>query len=519
MSGAGRKIGIGAAIWAVGILLSRVVGIVREAVIGRVLGSGQQADVYFAGFTLPDFLNYLLASGALSLVFIPIFSGYLARGDEDGAWRIFSTLFNFLLVAMSLAVVGLWLATPALAAVVAPGFDAEQTAWLVRVTRIMLPAQIFHILGGLLGAVLMARDRHTFPAMAPLLYTGGIVAFGVALGPSMGAEGFAWGVLAGSALGPFGLNLVGALRSGLRWRPALALTHPDFRRYFVLSLPIMLAFSVIAVDDWVLKRLGSTLGEGAVAQITYAKQLMKVPMGVFGLATGAAAFPTITRMVAEGKTAEAYRTLVKATRAMLVLAFTAQAGLTVAGTQVAAVIYGTGRFSSADLESVGLFTGLFCLGLWGWAAQTVVARGFYAMQATWAPSLLGTAVMVLAYPGYVALAGAWGPAGLVVASSLTISVYVMLLSIWLRRRMAGDDPGAGLWDLVLRMALAVAIGVAAGEALERALPAALPPLVSGVLAGGLGSAACLAAGWALRVQEVAQVVELVWGRVRRRLRR
>jgi len=517
-----RRIGAASMIWAAGILLSRFIGIFREAVIGRVLGSGADADVYFAAFTLPDFLGYLLASGALSLVFIPIFTGYLTRGDEEGGWRIFSTLFNVLLLLMVTACAILWLATPVLAPIlVAPGFDAAQTAELVRVIRIMLPAQIFHVLGGLLGAVLMARDQHVWPAMAPLLYSLGIVGCGIALGGTLGPAGFAWGVLLGSVAGPFGLNLIGALRSGMRWRPVLDLGHPDLKRYFLLSLPIMLGFSVIVVDDWVLKAVGSTLGEGVVAKVSYAKTLMKVPMGVFGLATGAATFPTITRLVAEGKKGEAYETLIRACRAMLVLAFAAQVGFTVAGPQVAEVIWGTTRFTTADLEMIGGFTGLFCLGLWAWAAQTVVSRGFYAMQNTWAPTLLGTGVMVAAYPMYVALGGMMGGRGLVIASSITISTYVALLSLWLRRKMA-PPASAGIWDLLVRMGIAVGIGIAAGEGVEAMLAvsaAGMPALISGAIAGGSGVVVALVAGWVLRVREVTEVVGLVVGKVRRKLGR
>jgi putative peptidoglycan lipid II flippase len=326
-------------------------------------------------------------------------------------------------------------------------------------------------------------------------------------------------VLAGSALGPFGLNLIGCLRSGLRWRPTLNFGHPDFRRYLWLSLPIMLAFSVIAVDDWVLKRIGSTLGEGVVAKITYAKTLMKVPMGVFGLAIGAAAFPTISRLVAEGRADEAYRTLIRACRAMLVMAFAAQAGLTVAGAEVAEVIFGTGRFSPADLTEIGAYTGLFCLGLWGWAAQTVIARGFYAMAETWAPSLVGSAVMIGFYPVYAALGAAYGGRGLVLASSVAISTYVVILALWLPRRMtAAPAEASGIFGVVIRMTAAVAVGIAAGEGIE-SLIGGWPALMRGGLAGGLAAVVSLAVAQRLGVDEVREVVDRVWGKVRRKLGR
>ena len=164
-----RKIGIASLIWASSIMLGRVIGLVREQVIGRTLGASRQADLYFASFTLPDFLNYLLAAGALSIVFIPIFSEYLQRGDQKRGWYAFSTIANFIVLAGMAGIVPLMLAAKPLAHLVAPGFDGPgEMDTLVRLIRIILPAQLFHIVGGLLSAALQAQDRHFVPAMAPL---------------------------------------------------------------------------------------------------------------------------------------------------------------------------------------------------------------------------------------------------------------------------------------------------------------------------------------------------------------
>ena len=97
-----RTIGIASAIWAGSIFLSRIMGLVREQIIGRTLGASREADLYFASFTLPDFLNYLLAAGALSIVFIPIFLEHLERGDREGGWKAFSVIANFILLAGSI---------------------------------------------------------------------------------------------------------------------------------------------------------------------------------------------------------------------------------------------------------------------------------------------------------------------------------------------------------------------------------------------------------------------------------
>jgi putative peptidoglycan lipid II flippase len=185
-----------------------------------------------------------------------------------------------------------------LAAVVAPGFtDPSEVDTLVRLIRIILPAQIFHVIGGLLSATLQARDLHFLPAAAPLVYSAGIIIGGLTgaqLG--IGADGFAWGVLAGSALGPFALPLYGCLRTHMRWYPILSLANADLRRYLWLSFPIMIGFSIVVVDEWIIKNQASYLAAGALSQLQYGRTLMKVPIGVFGMAAGVAAYPTISRM-------------------------------------------------------------------------------------------------------------------------------------------------------------------------------------------------------------------------------
>jgi putative peptidoglycan lipid II flippase len=130
-------------------------GLVREQIIGRTLGATRQADLYFASFTLPDFLNYLLAAGALSIVFIPIFVECVERGEHDDAWRALSAIANFIGVVGGLAIALLMMFARPLAGVIAPGFNgAGELDTLTHLIRIILPAQFFLVIGGLLSAAL-----------------------------------------------------------------------------------------------------------------------------------------------------------------------------------------------------------------------------------------------------------------------------------------------------------------------------------------------------------------------------
>jgi putative peptidoglycan lipid II flippase len=293
-----RIIGIASIIWAASIFLSRIMGLAREQIIGRTLGASREADLYFASFTLPDFLNYLLAAGALSIVFIPIFVEYLERNDRDGGWKALSVIANFILVVGTIGIALLMIFARPLTSLVAPGFaEPAEVATLVRLIRIILPAQSFLVIGGLLSAALQAQDRHFLPAMAPLVYSAAIIIGGLigAHYPGMGADGFAWGVLAGSAMGPFALPLYGCIKSRMRWYPLLSFWNRDLRRYLWLSFPIMIGFSIVVVDEWIVKSQASYLAPGALSYLQYGRTLMKVPIGVFGMAAGVAAYPTLSR--------------------------------------------------------------------------------------------------------------------------------------------------------------------------------------------------------------------------------
>ena len=462
-----RRIGIASAIWGVSILASRLIGLVREGVIGRTLGAGSKGDLYTTAFVVPDFLNYLLAGGALSIVFIPIFGAYLARGEEERASEAFSVVANFLCVMLAAVSVALWFAMPVLAPIAAPGFTIEEQRELVALSRIVLPAQVFHVLGGLLSASMQARDRHALPALAPLVYTLAIILGGWIGGQEAGAYGFAWGALAGSIAGPFALPLIGALKSGLRWRWKFALRHPDLKTYLVRSLPIMIGFSIVVVDDWYLKREGTLAGAGAAASLSYAKTLMKVPMGVFGLAAGVAVFPTLQRLVAEGKTGEMRDTLMRSLRTLLVIALAAEAVLTVCGVEIVTLVYGRTRLTPDQIHEIALCLAIVSIGLAAWASQTLIARGFYALGNTWMPALLGTAIAAAAYPLYVLGRSELGTRGLAIASTVAIVVYTCALAFVLARTLskgAPNDTAQAPWftAFLARAALVLVAAIAAG---------------------------------------------------------
>ena len=529
-----RTIGIASIIWAASIFLSRIMGLLREQIIGRTLGASREADLYFASFTLPDFLNYLLAAGALSIVFIPIFVEYLERNDRDGGWKALSVIANFILVVGTIGIALLMIFARPLTSLVAPGFaEPAEVATLVRLIRIILPAQSFLVIGGLLSAALQAQDRHFLPAMAPLVYSAGIIIGGLigAHYPGMGADGFAWGVLAGSAMGPFALPLYGCIKSRMRWYPLLSFWNRDLRRYLWLSFPIMIGFSIVVVDEWIVKNQASYLAPGALSYLQYGRTLMKVPIGVFGMAAGVAAYPTLSRLIATNRVAEAYGLVCSAVRLMLFVTFAAQVCMTLAGVEAVYLVWGlfSNRFSVADAQATGTVLAFLCLGLGGWASQTVISRGFYAFGSTWLPTIVGTLIAFLAVPLYVVLRQQWGAIGLAIASSIAILIYVLLLG-WLQYRRFEREAAArdtnlkavpGMLGAALGLAVATGLAIGAGLHLRYLLLQFLPGmqilaiLMRATVLCAFGTAIYLAVARLLGVTELARLQRLLSRRLMR----
>src|SRR5579863_6622174 len=314
-----RRIAQSTGIVMASVLLSRVLGFLRDWTVAHQIGSNAATDAYYAAFTLPDFLNYLVAGGSLSLIFIPVFSKYAADGAEEEAWRVFSIVLTFMGLALLALVLAAEFLAPNLVQVITPGFNPAEKARVVFLTRLMLPAQIFFYLGGVLTAVQYTKGQFVVPSLAPIVYNLGIISGGVLLSSRFGIAGFSVGVLAGAVLGNFGLQIFGARRAGARFHFSLDLKHPGFRMFLRLAIPIMLALSLVFTDDWVIRWFGSYLPAASITWLSYGKTLMRVPLGVVGQAVGVASFPFLAQLFSEGKFEELSRTLTATLKGVILL--------------------------------------------------------------------------------------------------------------------------------------------------------------------------------------------------------
>src|SRR6202789_1744936 len=346
-----RRIAAATGIVMASVLLSRILGFFRDWTLAHQMGSNAVTDAYNAAFTLPDFLNYLIAGGSLSVTFIPVFAKYAAEKREEEGWRVFSTVITVMgFVLVGLVLVGEVFA-PHIVNWIAPGFSPPERARVVFLTRLMLPAQICFYEGSILSAVQYAKNRFIIPSLAPILYNLGIILGGVLLSSRIGINGFAVGVLGGAICGNFLLQIYGAWRAGAIFRPNFNIRHPGFWMFLKLSVPIMLALSLSFVDDWIIRWFGSYLQPASITWLSYGKNLMRVPLGVVGQGVGVASFPFLARLYSEGKLDELNR-LIDSTMKGLIALLVPISALTIAmSAPVVYLVFSHTRMKPSDLDA------------------------------------------------------------------------------------------------------------------------------------------------------------------------
>lgn len=515
-----KRLTVAALVLSASVLLSRILGFIRDAVIAYLLGAGSETDAYFAAFTLPDLMNYFLAGGALSITFIPLYSRYLARDDRAGADRLASTvLTNMGLILVVLIVVG-ELFAPQLVAVLFPGFDAPQVARTTELTRIVMPAQLFFYCGGVLSAVLMAQERFVAVALVPLVYNLSIIVFGLVLYPFMDVGGFSVGALVGAFLGPLLIPLID-VRTRFHFRPRAAFRDAAFIGYLKLTLPLMLGVTLLTADEWLGRYFASGLEEGTITWLNNARRLMLVPMALIGQAAGQAALPFLSRLVGEGRDDEMRRVLSGTLRVALFLSTVCAAFVAVYAQPIVTAVFMRGRYSVADTLATATILQCYCPAIIAWTVQVVAVRGFYSHTDTIRPMVIGTIVTSLSLPLYWALCQGMAAPGLALATSAGVSLNAIATVAVLSRRYGSIDMGSvmrGSGRGLLTAATAAAPLVLLRWGVDRLVggPSALAAWFELALAGALFAGLVLVVAHRLGGPEAALIDRIVNKLLRRR---
>ena len=245
-------------------VLAAAAGLIRNAIIARQFGIGADLDAYYAAFKLPDLLFTVVAGGALATAFIPVFAGFLAADNREGAWRLASAITNWVVLVAGLLALVVAIAAPWLVrTVIAPGFDPAQAAETAAVMRIVLVSTLIFCVSALQGSILHGFKHFLLPALAPVVYPLGVIVGAVWLAPLGRARaGCRRGDRRQPAPGdqdprpdPLRVSLVADLARG----------HGAVRKVAVLLGPRVLDLGVFHLTLLATTNLASRLGSGSVS--------------------------------------------------------------------------------------------------------------------------------------------------------------------------------------------------------------------------------------------------------------
>ncbi|HEX3469951.1 MAG TPA: lipid II flippase MurJ [Silvibacterium sp.] len=419
-------------------MLSRVIGLVRVKYIAYLFGRNADADALLAAFQLPDMISYFLVGGAASITFVTMLSRYREQGRDAEGEHAMNVILTTMTLVLGAAILIAAFAAPLYVRWWFSGFSPAKAALTTQLTRILLPAQLCFLAGGVLGAVLLVRKQFAVQAVAPLIYSLGTILGGVFLARTLGIRSLAIGTLAGAICGPFLLNAIGARRVGVRYRPILEWSNPGLHEWVRMSIPLMLGVSLVTADTWIINHYASHTG-GAISLLTYAKQIFTAPVAL-GQAAGAASLPFLAALYGrrgeDGKPNPAPFARAVSTSVSRILAFSIVLSAFMIAMAFPAVdlLLRGGAFHRADSITMALYFATFSVSLCLWSAQAIYARAFYAAGNTVTPMVAGTIVTLVSWPIYWSLYRSLGPLGLAIASDIGILIQTLTLAILLDRR-------------------------------------------------------------------------------------
>jgi putative peptidoglycan lipid II flippase len=521
-SGTGRSaVFVGA-----GILISRIVGLIRQRIFAHYFGSSGEGDAFSAAFRIPNFLQNVFGEGALSASFIPVYAKLLAQEDEEQAGRVANAVFGILALVTALIVLLGVLATPYIVTAIAAGFEAERRELTIRLVRIFFPGAGLLVLSAWCLGVLNSHHRFFISYTAPVAWNVAIIFclifFGSHLDLSNLAVVTAWGSVAGSAL-QFGVQLPTVLRLIHHFRPALNFASEHVRQVLRNFFPVFISRGVVQISAFVDAFLASFLGEGAVVALNYAQSLYTLPVSLFGMSVSAAELPAMSKSLgAREVVAETLRHRLDAglQRISFFIVPSAVAFLAL-GDVIAAVLYQSGRFTSADSKYVWTILAGSAVGLLASTLGRLYSSTYYALQDTKTPLLYAIIRVVLTtilgylfslpLPRLLHIDPKLGAAGLTISAGLAGWVEF----VFLRRSLNQRIGRTGLtFSYTAKLWVGAIAAVAAGWGLKLLVLGWHPIPLAIVVLGGYGITYFLV-GYLFGLTQARLIINRIFHLVRR----
>jgi putative peptidoglycan lipid II flippase len=481
-----------------GILISRIIGLIRQRVFAHYFGNSAAADSFTAAFRIPNFLQNVFGEGALSASFIPVYAKLLAKDDEQEASHVASAVLGLLALITSVVVLVGVLAAPYLIDVIAPGFEGERRELTIRLVRILFPGAGLLVLSAWCLGVLNSHHRffisYTAPVAWNLAIISSLVFFGGRVGQFPLAEAAAWGALIGSAL-QFMVQLPTVLKLVRRLRPVIDLTSTHVKTVVKNFLPVFMSRGVIQISAFIDEIIASYLPIGAMAGLTYAQSLYTLPVSLFGMSVSAAELPAMSRAVgSDEQVAHALQDRLNAgLRRIAFFIVPSAIAFLFLGDIIAAVLYQTGQFQrDATVYVWGILAGS-SIGLLAATLGRLYSSTYYALHDTRTPLIYAIVhvllTTILGYlcaipvPRLIGIDPKWGVIGLTASASVAAWIEFFLLRRKLNQRIG--QTGLSI-PFLLKLSSAAILGAGVGWAFKLLLGPLHPVPIAAIVLGGYG---------------------------------
>jgi putative peptidoglycan lipid II flippase len=428
------RIARSAGIIALGNVASRVLGLVREAVITDSFGASGLVSAFRVASIVPTMLYDLLIGGMLSAALVPVFSEVADREGKEVLWALFSRVASLVAVVLAGALLLIEILAPQIAWLLGGGFEPELQAAVTQMIRIITPALLFFGLSGVVTGLLYALKRFTYTALGAAVFNLGIIIAVPLLKGQIDVSSLAVGVLIGALL-QLSIQIPG-LR-GVRLRFALDLSHPALRRILVLYLPIAAGLIISNVQIAIDRRLASSTGDSSIAWMANATTLFQLPHGLVAVAISLAVLPTLSRLSAAGDRDGFRRTLGQGLRLVLVLIVPATLGLLVLARPAVALLFEHGQFTADDTFQTAWALRYYLLGLIFASVDWPLNYAFYARQNTLVPALVGVFSVGIYLAVALLLVRPLGMLGLVLADSAKQFSHALTMLVLTQQRFGG----------------------------------------------------------------------------------
>ncbi len=453
-------------------IVSRVLGYIRDVIIYAQIGQNHFTDAYNAAFKIPDCIYMILVGGALSAAFIPVVSSYLAKGEKEKVWQFSSVVINVISCLLLILVVIAYIFAPQFIGFYVSGFDAETLQLTVVLTRIMLLQAVLMAMAGICQGLLQSFKIFTPTAVGSVLYNVGIIVVGAAFSgliekhfPGYGITAFSLGVVAG-AFGNFIVQAQALRKVGMRYHFSFDIHNEGFKKMVKLMLPVFISLGAVQLNLFVNSGLASHLHSGLLSALNTAQRLMQLPVSIFAVSIAMAVFPVLSREAALNQLDDFRKDFVYGIRTILFIMIPFSVMLVVLGVPFIRFLYEIGKFNSSNTEAVAFALYFYCIGIFAYGCIQVQNRAFYAFQDTKKPVMVAVSGVAINLILSIVLVRYLEQGGLALAYSVAGVCNMTFLFILLKKKMGS----IGLKEIavsVFKTCVASAAMAAAAFAISR----------------------------------------------------